>query len=81
MLLALRNLAAEGNVRAFRAYTKYLAKYEPREPDPNVGVLVAPAELTLEECIEKGEKLNAVARERHAARIREKELLAGRAKM
>ncbi len=80
MLLALRNLAAEGNVRAFRAYKKYLAKYEPQEPHSNAGVLVAPAELTLEEYIEKGEKLNAEADARHAARIRESELMAGRAK-
>ena len=80
MLLALRNRAADGNVRALRAYTKYLAKYEPQEADPNVGVLVAPAELTFEEYIEKGEKENAVADARHAARIRELELMAGRAK-
>ncbi len=29
MLIALRNLAAEGNVRAFREYTKFMTRYEP----------------------------------------------------
>ncbi len=80
MLLALRNRVAEGNVRAFRAYKKYLAKYEPQETHSNAGFLVAPAELTLEEYLEKGEKLNVKADARHAARIRESELMAGRAK-
>ena len=31
MLLALRNQALAGNVRAFRAYKKLVAKYEPQE--------------------------------------------------
>ena len=49
MLLAFRNCAAEGNVRAFRAYTKYLTKYEPQETGSKLGYLVAPANISPEE--------------------------------
>ncbi len=70
MLLALRNLAAEGNVRAFRAYKKYLAKYEPQETRSNLGFLVVPAEMTPEEFMAEAEKKNAEADARHAARSR-----------
>ncbi len=58
MLLALRNRAAEGNVRGFRAYTKYLAKYEPQETGSKLGYLVAPAEMTPEEWMAEQEELN-----------------------
>ena len=71
MLLALRNRAAEGNVRAFRAYKKYLAKFEPQETHSRFGVLVAPAGMTPEEAIAEGEKANAEARARREARSRE----------
>ena len=71
MLLALRNRAAEGNVRAFRAFKKLLAKYEPQDTHSNLGYLVVPATLTPEEAIAEGEKSNAEARARHAARSRE----------
>ena len=71
MLLAFRNRAAEGNVRAFRAYKKLLAKYEPQDTHSNLGVLLVPATLTPEEAIAESEKLNAEGRARHAARSRE----------
>ena len=72
MLLALCNLAAGGNVRAFRAYKKYLEKYEPQETNSNVGVLVVPAPMTIEEAIEEGEKANEEARARREAKLRGK---------
>lgn len=68
MLLALRNCAAEGNVRAFRAYKKYLAKFEPQESHSNAGYLVVPAEMTPEEAVAEGEKANAEAYARRVAR-------------
>jgi len=43
MLLALRNLMAEGNVRAFREFRKYLAKYEPQDTHSKAGCLFVPA--------------------------------------
>ena len=67
MLLALRNRAAEGDVRAFRAYKKYLAKYEPQETNSKLGCLVVPAARTPEEEIAEGEKVNAEASARRAA--------------
>lgn len=71
MLLALRNFAAEGNLRAFRAFEKYLTKYEPQESRSNHGVLVAPAAMTIEEAIADGEKANAEARVQRAAQLRD----------
>ncbi len=71
MFLALRNLAATGHVRAFRASMKFLAKYEPQDTHSNRGYLVVPATLTPEEAIAEGEKANAEARAKHAARSRE----------
>ena len=70
MLLALRNLAAEGNVRAFREYKKYLAKYDPRETDSKLGYIVLSAVATVEEAIAEGEKANAEACARRAAESR-----------
>ncbi len=70
MLLALRNLAAEGNVRAFREYKKYLAKFDPRETDSKLGYIVLSADVTVEEAIAEGEKANAEARARGAAESR-----------
>ncbi len=71
MLLALRNRAAEGNVRAFRAYKKFLAKYEPQDTHSNLGYLVVPAGISPEEELARNEELNAEGRARHAARSRE----------
>ena len=71
MLLALRNRAAEGNVRAFRAFRKYLAKYDPRETDSKLGYIVLSADVTPEEAIAEGEKANAEARARRVAESRE----------
>ncbi len=47
MLLALRNLMAEGNVRASRAYNKTLAKYEPQDSRRKYGYLVMPSPISL----------------------------------
>jgi hypothetical protein len=71
MLLALRNRAAEGDVRAFRAYKKYLAKFDPRETDSKLGYIVLSADVTPEEAIAEGEKANAEARARRAAESRD----------
>ena len=71
VLLALRNRAVEGNVRAFRAYKKFLAKYEPQDTHSDRGYLVVPATLTPEEAIAEGEKANAEARAKRAAQSRE----------
>ena len=49
MLLALRTLMTEGNVRAFRAYKKCLAKYEPQNTRRKGGYLVMPAPVSLED--------------------------------
>lgn len=76
MLLALRNLAAAGNEPAFRAYKKFLAKYEPQGTHSNLGYLVVPAPITPEEAIAESEKLNAEGRARHAERCREQALAA-----
>ncbi len=71
ILIALRNRMAEGNARAFRAFKKFLTKYEPQEANSDRGCLVVPAPITPEEAIAEAEKLNAEARARHAARSRE----------
>ena len=71
VLLALRNRAVEGNVRAFRAYKKYLEKYEPQDTHPNVGYLVVSATVTTEEFIREAEEKSAEADALHAARCRE----------
>jgi hypothetical protein len=71
MLFALRNLGAEGNVREFRAYKKYLAKYEPQETNSEHGYLVVPAGKTPEEEIAEAEKVNAEASARRAAQSQE----------
>ena len=77
-LLALRNRMTEGNVRAFRAYKEFLAKYEPQETGSSRGYLVVPAEMTKEERIREAEKTNVEVDARHAARIREYAAMTGR---
>jgi hypothetical protein len=59
MLLALRNLAAEGDVRAFRIYEPLLTKYTPQEIGSDAAVLLVPAPLTPMEFVEKINKANA----------------------
>ena len=71
MLLALRNRGAEGDVPAFRAFRKYLAKYDPRETDSKLGYIVLSADVTPEEAIAEGETANAEARARRTAEIRD----------
>ena len=58
-------------MRAFRAYKKYLEKYEPQDTHPNVGYLVVSATVTNDEIIRETEKKSAEADARHAARCRE----------
>jgi hypothetical protein len=74
MLLAFRNRAADGDVRAFRAYRKFLAKYEPQEAGSELGYLVVPAPMTEEEARAEGEKANIEADARHARYLEEKRL-------
>ena len=74
MLLALRNLAAAGNVRAFRAFVKFQAKYEPQDSHSNLGYLVVPAGITQDEAIARNEKLNEEACAKHEERCRERDL-------
>ena len=49
VLLSLRNRSVEGNVRAFRAFHDYLAKYGPQEPINSGGYLIVPEVPTVEE--------------------------------
>ncbi len=42
VLLQLRNLAAQGNVQAFRAYNALIAKYSPQETERRGGYLIVP---------------------------------------
>ena len=58
MLLALRNRAANGDVRAMRALMKYLVKFEPPKNGPRCGVIIVPAPMTIEEFKEFAEKEN-----------------------
>ena len=78
LLLDRGTRAAEGNVGAFSAYMKYLAKYEPQGTHPNGGYLVVSATMTNDEFIRATEKDSAEADARHAARYREYALMAGR---
>ena len=68
MLLAFRNHAATGKVQAFRAYQKYLAKFEPQDTNSNLGVLVVSAPMTFEETIAYAKKVNEEARARRYAK-------------
>ena len=68
MLLAFRNQAATGKVRAFRAFQKYLAKFEPQDTNSNLGVLVVSAPMTFEETIAYAKKVNEEARARRYAK-------------
>ncbi len=61
VLTALRNLAIEGNVSAFRAYQAYLAKFGPQRGIVR-GMLLVPPELTEEEIRAEAEKLNEEGR-------------------
>jgi hypothetical protein len=72
MVLALRNKAATGDVPAFRAYNKFLVKYEPQESSSKRGYLVVGPTMTQEEAIAEGEKANIEADARHAAYLEEK---------
>jgi hypothetical protein len=58
MLLALRNRAAQGAVRAISAYERYMAKYAPQANRSQLGYLVVPAPMTEEEAIEEAENAN-----------------------
>ena len=49
VLLQLRNLAAQGNVQAFRAYNNLLAKYSPQPTKARGGYLIVPEVRTIEE--------------------------------
>jgi hypothetical protein len=49
IVLQLRNLAAQGNVQAFRAYHTLLARYSPQKAEARRGYLIVPEVLTVEE--------------------------------
>jgi Family of unknown function (DUF5681) len=49
VLLQLRNLAAQGNVSAFRAYNNLLAKYSPQPTKTRGGYMIVPEVRTIEE--------------------------------
>ena len=48
VILQLRNLAAQGNVQAFRAYNSLLARYSPEGIETCRGYMVVPEVLTIE---------------------------------
>ena len=58
VLLSLRNLVLEGNVRAFHFYSDTLAKYEPQSPSAKLACAVFPSPISQEEWIAKQEELN-----------------------
>jgi hypothetical protein len=49
VLLQLRNLAAQGNVQAFRAYNDLLEKYSPQGAKTRGGYMIVPEVRTIEE--------------------------------
>ena len=49
IFLKLRNLAAQGNVAAFRAYHTLLARYSPQGTQARGGYMIVPEVLTIEE--------------------------------
>jgi hypothetical protein len=59
VLLQLRNLAAEGNRKAFRFFHKLEVKYNPQEETWRGGFLVVSEPLTLEEWLERYGKPDA----------------------
>lgn len=71
MLLALRNLAVSGTVRAFRAYEKYLAKFEPQTRS-KLGYMIAPPEMTEEEVRAEAERMNEEGRAQDLAEAMKK---------
>jgi hypothetical protein len=56
VLLQLRNLAAQGNVQAFRACRNLSAKYSPQETETRLGYMVVPEPITT---IEEWERVAA----------------------
>ena len=78
MLIALRNLMAEGNPRAFRECQRLLEKYGPQKLNSELGYLVVPAPISKEDAIARNAKLNAEGAAKHAERCRERALEAAR---
>ncbi len=48
----------DGNVRALEEFHRLIKTYGPQEASQNVGVMVAPADITVEEWIAEQEQLN-----------------------
>ncbi len=72
VLLRLRSMALAGKTpRAFEEFHRLLKTYEPQEAEKKLGYLVVPPPMTIEEAIAEGEKANAEARARRAARSKE----------
>ena len=57
-----RNLAAQANVQAFRAYHNLLARYSPEKTRTHGGYLIVPEQLTLEEWKQEAVKVQAYQR-------------------
>jgi hypothetical protein len=68
VLLQLRNLAAQGNVQAFRAYHDLFAKYSPQETKRRLGYMVVPEEFTT---IEEWERVAGVKVRAYQRRLAE----------
>ena len=62
ILLQLRNLMAQGNDQAFRAYHNLFARYSPQETKTHRGYLIVPEQLTLEEWQREMVKVEAYQR-------------------
>lgn len=69
MLLALRNRAAQGDVRAIGEFQKYMAKYGQQTNRSQGGYLIAPAPMTEEEAIKEAEEALAKMEMEKAARL------------
>lgn len=73
VLLQLRNLAAQGNVQAFRAYNDLIAKYSPPETERRLGYLVVPEEFATPEEWERVAGVKVRAYQRRLAEEAERE--------
>lgn len=68
--MRLRNLAIEGkNNRAFDELHRLTKKYQPREPDKKLGVLLVPETSTVEEEKALAEIANAEALAKRSSRV------------
>jgi hypothetical protein len=69
ILLQLRNLAAQGNIQAFRAYPNLVDRYAPQETKTQAGYLIVPEQTTTSE---EWERVVAPRLEAYQRSLREK---------